>query len=182
MVSSSALAARGDLAGAQANSERALELSREIKDPQQLHSGLLFRAKTLLLDGKRRDSEALVDEFLAADPQLNEWFFKDLPLVMLDLGREVDYLERAKNAPLTPWLEAGLAVANHDFPAAAAIYEQIGAKGLEAIALLHAAEEAAAAGRRSEADAELAKAQLFFEAEGARLYLPRCEALLAAAS
>jgi class 3 adenylate cyclase len=182
MVSSSALAARGDLAGAHANSERALELSREIKDPQQLHSGLLFRAKTLLLDGKRRDSEALVDEFLVADPQLNEWFFKDLPLVMLDLGREVDYLERAKNAPLTPWLEAGIAVANHDFPAAAAIYERIGAKGLEAIARLNAAEEAAAVGRRSEADAELAKAQLFFEAEGARLYLPRCEALLAAAS
>src|SRR5207247_1385671 len=51
-----------------------------------------------------------------------------------------------------------------------------------AAARLHAAEDAAAAGRRSEADAELAKAQPFFEAAGAKLYLPRCEALLAAAS
>jgi len=130
----------------------------------------------------RREAEALVDEFLAADPQLNEWFFKDLPWVMLGLGREAEYLERAKNAPSTPWLEVGTALTNHDFAAAAAIYERIGAKGLEAIARLHAAEEAAAVGRRSEADAELAKAQPVFEDEGASLYLPRCEVLLAAAS
>jgi hypothetical protein len=50
------------------------------------------------------------------------------------------------------------------------------------VARLHAAEDAAAAGRRSEADAELAKAQPFFEAEEAKPYLRRCETLLAAAS
>jgi class 3 adenylate cyclase len=182
MVSSSALAAQADVSGANEYSQRALELAREIEDPQSLHSALVFRAKALLLERKRGESEALVDEFFAAGPQLNEWFFKDLPWVMLDLGREADYLERAKDAPATPWLEAGTAVANHDFAAAAALYERIGAKGLEAIARLHAAEALVAAGRRAEADAELAKAQPFFAAEGATLYLRRCEALLAAAS
>ena len=182
MASSSALAAQGDLPGAHANSERALELAREIKDPQQLHSALIFRATPLVLDGKRREAEAVVDEFLAVSPQLNEWFFKNLPWVMLGLGREAEYLERAKKAPSTPWLEAGMAVALRDFAAASAIYERIGAKGNEAIARLHAAEDAAAAGRRSEADAELAKVQRFFEAEGAKPYLRRCETLLAAAS
>jgi len=182
MVSSSALAAQGDVSGANEYSQRALELAREIEDPQSLHSALVFRAKALLLEGKRRESEALIEEFFAAEPKLNEWFFKDLPSVMLDLGRETEYLERAKDAPSTLWLEAGKAVAHHDFAAAAGLYERIGAKGLEAIARLHAAEDAAAAGRRSEADAQLAKAQRFFEAEGAKPYLRRCETLLAAAS
>jgi hypothetical protein len=101
---------------------------------------------------------------------------------MLGLGREAEYLELAKAAPETPWLEAGIAVAARDFAAAAAIYERTGARGAEAVARLHAAEDAVAAGRRSEADAELARAQPYFEAEGAKPYLRRCEALLAAAS
>jgi hypothetical protein len=182
MVSSAALVAQGDVSGAKDYSERALALAREIADPQSLHAALVFRAKALLLEGKRRESEALVDEFFAAGPQLNEWFFKDLPWVTLDLGREADFLEAAKAAPLTPWLEAGKALASRDFAAAAGLYERIGAKGFEAIARLHVAEDAAAAGRRSEADAELAKAQPFFEAQGATPYLRRCETLLAAAS
>jgi class 3 adenylate cyclase len=182
MASSGALAAVGDLTSSNDYSRRALELARGIEDPQSFHSALVFRAKYLVLEGKRREAAALIDEFLAAGPQLNEWFFKDLPWVILDLGREADYLEQAKDAPSTLWLQAGKAVANHDFAAASAIYERIGAKGLEAIARLHAAEEAAAAGRRSEADAELAKAQPFFEAEGAKPYVRRCETLLAAAS
>src|SRR5512132_3777857 len=72
MVSSSALAAQGDVSGANEYSQRALELAREIADPQSLHTALVFRAKALLLEGKRRESEALVDEFFASEPQLNE--------------------------------------------------------------------------------------------------------------
>jgi tetratricopeptide (TPR) repeat protein len=182
MASSSALAAQGDLSRADECSRRALELAREIEDPQSLHSALVFRAKVLVLAGKRREAEVLADEYLAAAPQLNEWFFKDLPWVMLDLGREADFLEQAKAAPPTAWLEAGTAVSNRDFLAAAALYDRIGAKGLEAIARLHAAEDAAAAGCRAEADAELAKAQPFFKAQDAKPFLRRCEVLLAAAS
>jgi class 3 adenylate cyclase len=182
MVSSSALLAHGEVEAAGVNSQRALELAREIKDPQQLHPALLFHARSLLLAGQRPESEELADELLAARPQLNEWWFHDLPWILLELGREAEYLERAKTAPATLWLEAGVAVARRGFAAAAAIYERIGARGAEAIARLHAAEDAAAAGRRSEADSELAKAQRFFEEQGATPYLRRCEALLAAAS
>jgi class 3 adenylate cyclase len=182
IVSSHVLAAQGDLPGAHADSQRALELAREIKDPQALDSALLFRAGPLLLDGRRREAEALVDELLAASSPLGWYFFKDLPWIMLDLGREAEYVERAKSSPETLWLEAGMAVGRRDFAAAAAIYERIGAKGCEAVAHLHAAEDAAGAGRRSEADAGLTKAQPFFEAQGAKLYLRRCDALLAAAS
>ena len=180
--STSVLMAQGDVRAALADSERAFELAREIKDPQALHATLGIRARALLLDGQRREAEELVDELLALTLQLNEWFVKDLPWLLLDLGREVEYLAQAKGMPVTPWLEAGIAIAERDFAAAATIYERIGAKGSEAIARLHAAEALAATGRRAQADVELAKAQPFFAAEGANLYLRRCEALLAAAS
>ncbi|MFL6017942.1 MAG: hypothetical protein ACJ74V_10445, partial [Gaiellaceae bacterium] len=176
------LVALGDVQAALANSERALELSRDIKDPQSLHPALKFRATSLLFAGRRGEAEELVDELLAARPQLNEWWFHDLPWLVLDLGREAEYLEQAKTAPGTLWLQAGAAVAEHDFAAAAALYERIGARGDEAVARLHTAELLAVEGRRAQADEELAKAQAFFEAQGAEAYLPRCEALLAAAS
>ena len=182
LMSSSVRLAKGDLPGALADSQRGLEFAREVKDPQQLHSALHHRARPLLLDGRRRESNELVDELLPLRPQLNEWWFRDLPLLMLELGREAEYLELARSAPETPWLQAGVALAGRDFAAAAAVYERTGARGAEAVARLHAAEGAAAAGRRSEADAELARAQPYFEAEGAKPYLRRCEALLAAAS
>jgi len=182
MMSSSAHMAQGDVRAALADSQRGFELARAIRDPQLLHSGLEIHARALLLDGQRREAEELLDELLALTPQLNEWFVKDLPWLVLDLGREQEYLEQAKSMPATPWLEAGAAIAERDFKSAAAIYERIGAKGSEAIARLHAAEALAAAGRRAEADAELAKAQPFFAAEGAKPYLRRCEALLVAAS
>ena len=182
MMSSSALMAQGDVRAALADSQRGFEFARAIRDPQLLHSGLEIHARALLLDGQRREAEELVDELLALTPQLNEWFVKDLPWLVLDIGREQEYLEQAKSMPATPWLEAGVAIAERDFTSAAAIYERIGAKGSEAIARLHGAEALAAAGRRAQADAELAKAQPFFAAEGAKLYLRRCEALLAAAS
>ena len=182
LMSSSVHLALGDVRAALADSQRAFELAREVKDPQAVHAALEIRAKVLLLDGQRREAEELVDELLALKPQLNEWFVKDLPWLLLDLGREGEYLESAKGMPTTPWLKAGIAIAEGDFAAAAAIYEPIGAKGSEAIARLHAAEDAAGAGRQSEADAQLAKARPFFEAQGAKPYLRRCEALLAAAS
>jgi adenylate/guanylate cyclase family protein/double zinc ribbon protein len=76
----------------------------------------------------------------------------------------------------------GIATAARDFLSAAAIYGRIGARGIEAIVRLHAAEDAAAAGRRAEADEELVKALWYFERERATFYLRRCEVLLAAAS
>jgi tetratricopeptide (TPR) repeat protein len=182
LMSSSAHLAQGDVRAALADSQRAFELAREVKDPQALHAAMEIRARVLLLDGQGREAEEIVDELLSLRLQLNEWFVKDLPWLLLDLGREAEYLEPAKGMPATPWLQAGIAIAERDFVGAAAIYERIGAKGSEAVARLHAAEDAAGAGRRSEADAELAKARPFFEAQGAKPYLRRCEALLAAAS
>ena len=73
LVSANALVACGDQTGALAASERALELAREVKDPQQLHPALLSRARALFAAGERRESQVLLDELMAAKPWLNEF-------------------------------------------------------------------------------------------------------------
>jgi tetratricopeptide (TPR) repeat protein len=173
---------QGDLQGALADSERALEFAREVKDPQQLLPTLMFRARSLLHAGRERESNELLDELLEAGPMINEYWFRELPWVLLEHGREAAYLQAAKTAAKTPWLQAGVATASRDFAASAAIYERIGARGAEAVARLHVAEELAAQGRLTLAHEELTAAQNFFLGEGATPYLRRCEALLAAAS
>jgi hypothetical protein len=150
--------------------------------PATAAAGPLTRARTLLAADPRAESGALLDELMAAKPLLNEYWFKELPWALLEHGREGEYLTAARDAAQTPWVEAGVAVASRDFARAAAIYEDCGARGIEAIARLHAAEDAVEAGLPSQADEELAKARPFFEAEQAKPYLRRCEDLLAAAS
>jgi len=182
LVSANALVACGDQTGALAASERALELAREVKDPQQLHPALLSRARALFAAGERRESQVLLDELMAAKPWLNEYWFKEVPWALLEQGREEEYLAAAKDAVQSAWVEAGVAVASHDFARAAAIYERCGARGVEAIARLHAAEQLASEGQTTRAGEELVRAHEFFLAEGATPYVRRCESLLAAAS
>src|SRR5437667_7291412 len=114
MIWSGSLIAHGYVRAALSDSQLGFELARAIRDPQLLHSGLEIHARALLLDGQRREAEKLVDELLALTPQLNEWFVKDLPWLVLDIGREQEYLEQAKSMPATPWLEAGVAIAERD--------------------------------------------------------------------
>jgi class 3 adenylate cyclase len=182
LLVANALVALGDLPGALSSSERALELARQVKDPQQLHPALLARARTLFATDQRRESGELLDELMDAKPLLNEYWFKELPWALLELGRQVEYLTAAEDAAQTPWVEAGVAVASRDFAKAAAIYEDCGARGIEAIARLQAAEQLASEGQATRAEQELTKARGYFEAEGATPYLRRCDAVLAAAS
>jgi class 3 adenylate cyclase/tetratricopeptide (TPR) repeat protein len=182
LLVANALGALGDLPGALAASERALELARQVKDPQQLHPALLARGRILLAVGRRPESSAVFDELMGAKPLLNEYWFKELPWALLEHGRQDEYLNAAKAAAQTPWVDAGVAVSSRDFAKAAVIYEDCGAQGIEAIARLHAAEQLASEGHATRAEEELTKARRFFEAEGAMPYLRRCEAVLAAAS
>jgi tetratricopeptide (TPR) repeat protein len=182
LLLANAWVALGDLPGALSSSERALELARQVKDPQQLHPALLARARTLLATDRRRESGELLDELMDAKPLLNEYWFKELPWALLELGRQEEYLTAAEDAAQTPWVEAGVAVASRDFAKAAAIYKDCGAWGIEAIARLHAAEQLASEGQATRAEQELTKARGYFEAEGATPYLRRCDAVLAAAS
>ena len=69
-----------------------------------------------------------------------------------------------------------------DFAAAATSYANLGLQTYEARARLRVASDLVAAGRRPEADAQLARALAFYRSVGATRYIREGEALLAAAS
>jgi class 3 adenylate cyclase len=151
-----------------------LERARRIGDPQMVGPTLSLHALALLLTGRHAEAESMANEILA-DPLL-VWVADggDAALVFVELGREADWLKASEKLPPTRWREAGRAVASGEFVAAAEAYAAIGARFMEAWARLLAAE------RGDLAQLELARA--FFTAAGAKPFLARCDAVLAASA
>jgi hypothetical protein len=98
----------------------------------------------------------------------------DTPFVLIELGREADWLAATEGLPATRWDEAGLAAARGDLVTAAEKYAEIGARFMEAWARLLAAE-------RGEI-AQLEPARAYFSSVGATPFLARCDAVLAASA
>jgi tetratricopeptide (TPR) repeat protein len=175
-------AGRADVASALAESERALSMARSVKDPQLLGPTLVTRARVLAAVGDRAAVDELVDEVLREHNVELGWF-SDLPLLLVELGREEEFLAATESAVTsTPWLAAGRAVASGDLTGAAEIYAGMGAREHEAKARLLAAERLVAEGRRAETDAQLTPALAYFRRVRAKAYIGRGEALLAASA
>jgi tetratricopeptide (TPR) repeat protein len=175
---------RGDEAGANEDSAAGLDLAHGSPDPQILFPALACRARVLTETGSATDADPLVTDLLdrwRANPLTfaSPWLAYVAPSIVA-LGRAEQLADVARHAPVqTRWLEAALALV--DNPAEAArIYAQIGSLPDEAHARLRTAEALAAAGRRPEADEELARALDFYRAVGAARYAREGEALLAA--
>jgi len=106
-----------------------------------------------------------------------------LAVAMDALGRGREFLERAPGlGPSTPWFEAAMLWARGELVRAADVLGEIGSLPDEALARLRAAEKFVAAGRRPEADEQLARALAFWRSVGATHYIRDGEALLAEAS
>jgi hypothetical protein len=170
---------RGDVDGALADSERALEVARAADDAQVVAPSLLYRARTLVAAGRREEAEPLLLELLRAY-NLADTSLHQLPFLLSELDRGKEYLAALPDAESTPWVEAGRAVARAEFGAAAGIYGRIGARAPEAQARLLEAQLLLREGRRAEADAELTLALAYFRSVGASAYTRRGESLLAA--
>ena len=170
--------ARGDLAAALEDSERCLALARDAKDGQLLHPALFRRASVLLHAGRCREAEELVDELLLD----GSWFWPDAqpeaPWLLGRLDRTIAGSELARGQR-TPWIEALEAGFAADWLRAAEIYAALPHPTAEAFARLRAAEALFAAGRGSEADAQVERALAFYRAVGATPYVREAEALLA---
>ncbi len=174
------LLGRGDVDGALVDSERGLALARGAKDTQVLGPALLLRARVLVGAARQQEADELLVELLR-DHDLADYWLRQLPLLLVELGRGPEYLAAlGDEQPATPWLEAGRAAASGDLRRAAAVYEEIGARAAEAQARLLLAEALIAEGRRAEADAELARALAYFRTVRATAYTSRGEKLLAA--
>jgi tetratricopeptide (TPR) repeat protein len=179
--------ARDQVDGALTDGARAVEVAREAKDPQILQPALGDYARLLLMAGRAREAEATTDELLALaadDPHLvwSLWFVP-VSLVLASLGRAAEVPRWADLArPETPWIRAGVAIAEGDLPEAADLLAEIGALSHESYLRLLAAEGLLSAGRRAEGEEQLRRALSFFREVDATAYIRRGETLMGAAA
>jgi class 3 adenylate cyclase/tetratricopeptide (TPR) repeat protein len=179
--------ARGDLAGAVDDATAMLELAVGIKDPQVLHTARAAAANVFLDAGRTEEAASEVDALLAEvgveEVRDVTFWAPHLAAAMDALGRGQEFLERAPGlGTATPWLEAASCWVRGEFERAADLFGEIGSLPDEALARLRAAEKLVAAGRRPEADEQLARALAFWRSVAATRYIREGEALLAEAS
>jgi class 3 adenylate cyclase/tetratricopeptide (TPR) repeat protein len=178
--------ARGDVAGAVSDSERALGFARRADNPQALFPALAFHARALLASGSAVEADAPATELLTQwekhGATLASFWTADLAVVLGALRRGDELIDVAANVKMaTRWLEAAQAVARDEFGRAAVIYAKIGSRPDEAFARLREAERLLGDDREREAAAQLERARAFHGEVDADLYL-REEGAMAAGS
>ena len=176
--------ARGDAAGADADSGRAAELARAT-DAQAQAAAYSVRAAVALESGRRHEAEELASELAAIGrvllPALNSPFptFAEAAWVFKDLGREDEFSAALDATPIeSPWADAAKAIINGDLVRAAEIITAMGHAASAAYARLRATEVLAVAGRQPEAEAQFAQAESFYRKAGAAAYLRKGEELV----
>jgi class 3 adenylate cyclase len=167
-------AARGESEQALALAAEALKRARRIGDPQTLRPALSVSALALLSAGRRPEAELVAGEILA-DPTLVATVEDyDTPLLFVELGRGADWLAANEGVSPSRWGETGLVAARGDLVAAAEMYATMGARFAEAWARLLAAERGDLA--------QLEPARAVFAEVGAKPFLARCDAVMAASA
>ncbi len=174
-IRSRILLACDDVEGALAAAIRAVELGREAKDPQALRSPLGSQLRVALDLGRTADARLIAHELLSLD---GHQVGLALAADALELHDEVATLIASQ--PDTPWTRAAGSILAGDLEQAADLLGEIGDGPGEAEVRLRAAAALVAAGRRAEADAQLAKALAFYRSVGATRHTREGEALLAA--
>ena len=175
--------ARGDLEDVLADCDKALEVSRAAKDPQQLQPVLAGCARVFVDMGRMNDAAALADELsdlmgrYRATSELC-----DIAVALIALDRVEELRVAVDAAKETRWAEALQHYLTGEFDRAADVFAEMGAPRDEADARLRAAEQLVAEGRRAEADEQLQRALAFYRSVGATRYIRQGEELLAASA
>jgi hypothetical protein len=169
--------ARGDAAGADADSDRATKLARD-SDTQAQTAAFTVRAAVALRSGRRREAGELASELAAIAhvllPALNSPFptFGEAAWVFKDLGREDEFSAVLDATPIaSPWVDVAKAIIDGDVVRAAEMFDAMGHSPSAAYARLRAAEELAAKGRQLEAEAQFALAESYYRKVGAAAFL-----------
>jgi tetratricopeptide (TPR) repeat protein len=181
------LLAEGSVADAVVDAERAVELVRGSNVFQSLCGPYAFRARLHAELGERDDAAQLTEELLEAWIQTRAGYVETWILDAWFAAWSTDNEARLKGAiessPLdVPWIHVATSLMRRDVDAAASTLERIGAVSAAAEARLWGGEWLIENGRQSEANALLERSRSFWRSVGARGYLHRSEALLAAAS
>jgi tetratricopeptide (TPR) repeat protein len=175
---------RGDVEGALADFDRALDLARVARDPQAIVPSLLDYARACAMLDRREQARGLAEEALT--------HLAEAPAMAGILGNvlgahahELGVADRARNLmpePTVPFHHAAIANLDRDYARAAEVYDGMGAVRFAASARVASAEQLLAAGRRAEAEAELEKALAFYRSVGATFLIREAEGLLAASA
>jgi class 3 adenylate cyclase/tetratricopeptide (TPR) repeat protein len=176
--------ARGDLAGASADTERALEAARLAEDAQLLAPALEARANVLLEKGMRPQATALIDEALEFGDKLVPVLSGSSAIIEFawlarTLGRERPLLALLEKAPELPWVAAGRDLASGDPELAADVLARIGCAPAEAYARLRTAEALVDGGRGADAEPHVEAALTFYGNVGATHYIDKAESVRA---
>jgi tetratricopeptide (TPR) repeat protein len=176
---------RGDLPGALADGERALELARLAKDPQILYPAMTTCAHVLHESGSLERAAVLAGEFLAELRAGRVGFamvsVHQISWTLAALGRGQELCDAVANHE-TPWARAAVSFASGDLLQAADICAAIGAVSEEARVRLWLAEALVDQHRRPEAEVHLQRALDFYRSVGATRYITEGETLLAASA
>ena len=172
--------ARGDGGGAAEDMERALHDARAIRDPQALDPALVNAADVAHRNGDTEVAIELLEE-LGSHERAGTWVVS-LALLLHDLGSPATTIVEKRDTARTPWFDAALAIADHDFERAVDVLERTGARTFVAAARLRAAAAYAAQGRSADAAAQLAPALAFYREVAASAYVLDGEALVTRAS
>ncbi len=174
---------RDDTAGALADAERAVELARLAKDPQNLEETLARLTSLFYEAGMAERAAELTDELLARlrtgkDLGAGVESLHALAWTLSALGRGRELLELLPSRE-SLWVRAAAEFAAGNVGGAADICASMGAAVEEARDRLALAEQLVEQNRRAEADTQLRKALAFFRSVGATRYIRQGEALLA---
>jgi tetratricopeptide (TPR) repeat protein len=180
------LEARGNVADARDDLEKALVLSREFDDAQTLWPALIASAASLRRHGEREQSLSQLEEVVTAMQasesigEVQEWHVELVAELreagLVDAARQV-----AARMPEGVWGEAGRAVAEGSYGEAAETIEAVGNRRVPADLRVLAARSLAAEGRIGEAEAHLEAARAFYRKVGATAFLAEADAIVAAA-
>ena len=177
--------ARGDVAGASADSSAATQLART-SDAQAQASAYCVRAVFALETGFLDEAHALATDLAAIGtvllPALCAGYptMADVAWVFRDLGRSTELGAILDATPIdSPWIEIARAIGDGDFVRAADVSDEIGHAAGAANARRRAAKQLAEEGRSDEADTQLEHALAFYRAARATRLVGECEALLA---
>ena len=181
------LVAEGNVEAAVADAELAVELVRGNRVFQSLCGPLAFRARLHAELGETAEAagllEELLDEWIETRAGYVDIWILDAWLAASSIGLEARLQDAVEASAVdVPWLHAVAAMVRRDFDDAAAILERMGAVSAAAEARLWGGEWLVGQGRRHEANEQLERSRSFWRSVGARRYLQRSEALLAAAS
>jgi class 3 adenylate cyclase/tetratricopeptide (TPR) repeat protein len=180
--------AHEDVDGAVADASLALDLAREIQDPQVFQPASAWRALVAIDVGRAQDAVEPFDELVERRTGISAsagyaYGDVDTAWVARALGREDDVEDIfVPQAKANRWARSALHIVRGEFAAATEVLEEIGSASDLAYANLRAAQALAATGRRAEGDAHLQRALAFYRSVGATRYVREGESLLAAAS